>query len=708
MEDDYQATLRGKIKILYQLEKWQDVSKLCRQFNEQYGKDAEIDQIRFKTDRNLGMVPPARDIGHAPPMAVQKTASPARDGDDADAEEPLLLLSEENEARSGRSGPVENAAPPTPPADEDLDYEPFPQANELVISGPVGDSDSIFNPDLNESSHDAPEPMIVDPSAENEPVLSLDYSDAPPAANTLMPDASAAEKGTGSIIIDAEPGPPSEPKTDAPFSEYEPVFSLSGHERPVVLEESPPDGNGSAGLELQEDELAIIGATEASPVESVPPAAFSVAAPTILAPEAASQPVAEEKPSPLMPLPEGEIRKVPEPPPAPDIGERPAQVWQVPEPPAPRDFEDERNLHARDSSASLQRKPEPAKKFTFKFKYLAVLILPLAAAVFLWLALSGKLTRDGDDLAEVTPAQVRPARKPAARRPAAKAPAAVPLPEDAEKVKRVDEKIRQAQGMLENGDAVNALAVVLEAKKIMETEPLSQLEKKITERLRDDATRAAEQKSAAIAIVRSEEQDYADAVTEDTVAALEKFLARYPMSSYAARARAKIAAIEKAAAQKAELEFQQRVRQSKRRTLRSDYVNLNQADLNSALQKLGQAGPQFETLARGNEKVVVDFSSGLMWYLYSKPMTFDKASWWANRNYAGYSGWRLPTIEESQMLQRMDPAIYGGLRDFAVWTGDGVSDITRSAWVFKPSSGQFSPEKTDMLYYVWAVRRAAK
>ena len=60
MEDEYQSTLKGKIKILYQLEKWQDVVKLCESYNEKYGKDVEIDMMRFKSERHMGMTAPAK------------------------------------------------------------------------------------------------------------------------------------------------------------------------------------------------------------------------------------------------------------------------------------------------------------------------------------------------------------------------------------------------------------------------------------------------------------------------------------------------------------------------------------------------------------------------------------------------------------------------------------------------------------------------
>ena len=57
MEDEYQSTLKKKISILFQLGKWPDVVKLCEAYAEKYGKDMEIDMIRFKSERHLGISP---------------------------------------------------------------------------------------------------------------------------------------------------------------------------------------------------------------------------------------------------------------------------------------------------------------------------------------------------------------------------------------------------------------------------------------------------------------------------------------------------------------------------------------------------------------------------------------------------------------------------------------------------------------------------
>ena len=57
MEDEHQSTLKKKIQILFQLGKWSDVVKLCESYGEKYGKEAEIETIRYKSERHMGSRP---------------------------------------------------------------------------------------------------------------------------------------------------------------------------------------------------------------------------------------------------------------------------------------------------------------------------------------------------------------------------------------------------------------------------------------------------------------------------------------------------------------------------------------------------------------------------------------------------------------------------------------------------------------------------
>ncbi|HEX7502326.1 MAG TPA: hypothetical protein VF451_02805, partial [Acidobacteriota bacterium] len=139
MEDEHQSTLKKKIQILFQLGKWPDVAKLCDSYIEKYGKDMEIDMIRFKSERHMGI--PARTTA---PAANAAPAAPAK-------EEPPLVLSSaegaveipdqpENAPLSMDTGSPEElknteSEPPEASENDMFGGDAFAE-NELVITDP--------------------------------------------------------------------------------------------------------------------------------------------------------------------------------------------------------------------------------------------------------------------------------------------------------------------------------------------------------------------------------------------------------------------------------------------------------------------------------------------------------------------------------------------------------------------------------------------
>ncbi|MEI6614556.1 MAG: hypothetical protein WCL37_06645, partial [Chrysiogenales bacterium] len=178
MADDYQSTLKGKIKILYQLEKWQDVVKLAEQYNEKYGKDVEIDVMRFKSERRLSKTSPAEE-NKARVTTSENQASKKSEllviSESKNGEAPPLLLTAAHEAMQNPTVLVMNeipAADQPQPVKEKLDYEPFPYANELIITDPFAENEPGFSLAINEPPPVADELIITDPFAENEPGFS--------------------------------------------------------------------------------------------------------------------------------------------------------------------------------------------------------------------------------------------------------------------------------------------------------------------------------------------------------------------------------------------------------------------------------------------------------------------------------------------------------------------------------------------------------
>ncbi|MBC8358067.1 MAG: tetratricopeptide repeat protein, partial [Candidatus Aminicenantes bacterium] len=95
---------------------------------------------------------------------------------------------------------------------------------------------------------------------------------------------------------------------------------------------------------------------------------------------------------------------------------------------------------------------------------------------------------------------------------------------------------------------------------------------------------------------------------------------------------------------------------------------------------------EYEVKTIRGDEVVLDHMTGLMWHQSGSeaPMKFDKAKQWGSelnrRGYAGYSDWRLPTLEEgASLIERskmngdlhIDPKF--SAKQILIWTSDTVS-----------------------------------
>ncbi|HUU04907.1 MAG TPA: DUF1566 domain-containing protein [Patescibacteria group bacterium] len=634
MEDEYQSTLKKKISILFQLGKWPDVVKLCESYAEKYGKDMELDLLRFKSERHLGIsASPPKNQG----LEMNKTGFTEKD-------QPLILDEE-------AAFDDDSVSLPVSPLEEKQ------TADDLKISRIAADEMPLVREDK----------IAYDPSADD---------------NDL-------------IITD-------------PFEGNEPGFSLAADEPPVILS----DRDESESVEFASEPAAEIADAEENPAwlpkEEIEVDFNSLRSMTIDADPQLTPDKPKEEPS-AADSRDGEKK----------VWEDPARstsggtefLEELPEEipsPAAKLAIDEEPQYDRGTFHEISEEKPSIRKKAFPFKLLLGFVLALAAAVLLWLVLSGKLNFSGGDEPTTNP---MPVAKPVVDKnpPAAKnVPPSTLVPAVVEKDKAFDEKFQQASALFKKGDLLKAWAMVLEAKKIKMTEPLRLLEEQLAAKIQADEARAKQESQVAQSQWQQESQAFAKAEAENTMAGWQNFLNNYPEGEFAYKAEKKIAIFKKKAQENVDQQLLLKIQQLQKTKLRSAYLSLGQADISAMLRQSGKLPAQFEAHEHGGAKVMLDFANGLMWTLWKKPMAYDKAKWWANRITAGYSGWRLPSTEEAVSLLQMDRAQYAGLAGFAVWSGDTVSDQSRTVWVLKLPEGQFAAAGYNQFFYVWAVRTAGK
>jgi hypothetical protein len=118
------------------------------------------------------------------------------------------------------------------------------------------------------------------------------------------------------------------------------------------------------------------------------------------------------------------------------------------------------------------------------------------------------------------------------------------------------------------------------------------------------------------------------------------------------------------------------------------------------VNRSGNFANQYVSKTISGDKVVIDRATGLMWHQSgsstSSYLSYEEARQWIrdlnNRVYAGYSDWRLPTVEEGASLLEssklngdlyIDPVFSKNQR--YIWTGDKES--SSNVWMVNFRSG---------------------
>lgn len=269
-------------------------------------------------------------------------------------------------------------------------------------------------------------------------------------------------------------------------------------------------------------------------------------------------------------------------------------------------------------------------------------------------------------------------------------------------------KLKQAQRGFQLGEYEKALQQLAEAEKIKASPEVETLKKQIREKI----------------VEKQEELVFQKALKAATSASLEDYLSKYPSGRHVAAAREKMNEV-------AQLERKRNEEIKKwaasRVILRSTPKTLDKLEVRAMVKKQGffekyynSAGDfvnHYELHTINNQKVILDYATGLMWHQSGSEqyMEYDKVQAWIQqlnqRKYAGFSDWRLPTLEEMASLMESQESRYALFIDplFSkdqnhAWTADRFDN--NRAWAVDLFGGDFNPVETVYDSFVRPVRSA--
>jgi len=152
-------------------------------------------------------------------------------------------------------------------------------------------------------------------------------------------------------------------------------------------------------------------------------------------------------------------------------------------------------------------------------------------------------------------------------------------------------------------------------------------------------------------------------------------------------------------------------------TLQADIQTEINKDFNQKINSLAHKpiNPNSMNFVKKGD-VVIDKDRKLMWQ-DDKAVINNKMNWQEARKYcknlnlAGFSDWRLPTIQELSTiidLDRYNPAIakeFKNVRSEWYWTNTSYADDSSNAWTFYFKNGDDDDYGKDNNYYVRCVRK---
>jgi hypothetical protein len=221
---------------------------------------------------------------------------------------------------------------------------------------------------------------------------------------------------------------------------------------------------------------------------------------------------------------------------------------------------------------------------------------------------------------------------------------------------------------------------------------------------------------------KEDDKAFKQASKANTIASYQEYLSKYTSGLHAEEARKKIAELKELERKREERKKKLAASQLK---LRSTPQTLTRDEVKAMLKKYGffekyynstgDFRSNYEVQTINKHQAIIDYSTGLMWHQAGslEYMKYNRVRQWIQelnrQKYAGYSDWRLPTLEEAASLMKRTENRYALHIDLLfsreqryIWTADKY-DKNR-VWVVDFYGGDFNPVASDFSSFVRPVR----
>ncbi len=269
---------------------------------------------------------------------------------------------------------------------------------------------------------------------------------------------------------------------------------------------------------------------------------------------------------------------------------------------------------------------------------------------------------------------------------------------------------KKAENYIKNGDVHNAKLQMILAEKITPPDNMLKRKKNIQNSIKslEKKNKIENQKIKQSIII--EDVDFKKAESYNTIESYNKYLNKYPSGKFKFKAKSNIEKLNKEKIKEELNLIRSKTRQHQRIQLRFGHMEFEEKDIKKIELLLANLKNRFEKRKIRNEKIIIDYSTGLMWHLWETQMDYYKAEWWTTRGYAGLFNWRVPTLEEALSILTIDFEYFSNkpLSSIQIWTGDKVSSKSATIWILDLKKKKCTSSDKSSFKYLFSCRNIQK
>jgi hypothetical protein len=269
---------------------------------------------------------------------------------------------------------------------------------------------------------------------------------------------------------------------------------------------------------------------------------------------------------------------------------------------------------------------------------------------------------------------------------------------------------KKAENYIKNGDVHNAKLQMILAEKITPPDNMLKRKKNIQNSIKslEKKNEIKNQKIKQSIII--EDVDFKKAESYNTIESYNKYLNKYPSGKFKFKAKSNIKKLNKEKIKEELNLIRSKTRQHQRIQLRFGHMEFEEKDIKKIELLLANLKNRFEKRKIRNEKIIIDYSTGLMWHLWETQMDYYKAEWWTTRGYAGLFNWRIPTLEEALSISTIDFEYFSNksLSSIQIWTKDKVSSESATIWTLDLKKKECTSSEKSSFKYLFSCRKIQK